>query len=87
MKKLFVLRPINDNAPPWTSHGMSLYDVSLAFVIRADDETEARMMAADSAGDEKTAGANPWTDRLLTSCLELGADGPSEIIVQDFNAG
>lgn len=51
MKKLWLLRPIDENSPPWTPW----YDKAFGFVIRAESEREARRMTesrTNITGDE-----------------------------------
>ena len=84
--KLFILRPITelDNDPwdPW-------YDKAFGFVIRANDEEEARKIADSNAGDENERyitikNNHPWLDEKYSTCNELTTDGESELIITDF---
>ena len=74
--KLWILRPINElsNWSPW-------YDKAFGFVVRAIDETTARIEASKQCGDE---GAEAWVDKSLSSCEELNLIGPTEVILRDF---
>ena len=54
------------------------------FVIRAETENVARVMAAQKAADE---GATTWMLAELSSCEELPQDGDASILLFDFNAG
>lgn len=63
---------------------MVIYDASNGFVVRAEDETRARLLASQHKGDE---GASTWMDPALSSCRELTVDGPEQMILRDFNAG
>lgn len=85
--KLWLLRPADWDAeaastrlPAWTPW----YDKAYGFVVRAADEAAARTAAAGRAGDE---GAEVWTDPASTSCVELMADGPAEVVMGDFMNG
>lgn len=60
------------------------YDSNYGFVIRAEDATTARDLAARNAGDEK---AGVWMDEIKTSCVLLLPEGEEEVIIADFNAG
>ena len=74
--KLFLLRAKRGH-PTWEPW----YDKAFGFVVRATDENEARLLASDNAGDE---GQDAWIDANASTCVELTADGPSEMILQDF---
>lgn len=90
--KLWLLRPVdglakNDN--PWEPW----YDKAFGFVVRAETEAEARDMAHAEAGDEtrgmflggKTADTNePWRNAKYSTCVELTAEGPAGVVMQDF---
>lgn len=52
-----------------------------AFVIRADSESEARVIAATQPGDE---GADFWKDPTRSSCEIVSSWGLSEVIVRHF---
>lgn len=57
------------------------------FVVRADDEAQARRLADSYAGgetDEWHTPAHPWLDPTYTTCVELTGDGPAEVILRDF---
>ena len=80
--KLFIIRPIDPNAPPWDPW----YDKCFGMVISAESEQEARLLAHEHGGDENGWGKNdhPWTDPLLSSCVELVAGDKAELIMKDF---
>lgn len=82
--KLWLLRPqenllSSDN--PWSPW----YDKNFGFVIRASSEEAARIMADETAADENR-GYRPWLDPKYSSCVELLAEGPAEVIIADFAA-
>lgn len=61
------------------------YDEYYRFLVRADDEEEARRIAAENSGDE---GAFVWMNEA--SCRELTWDRlilMSNVIMSSFNAG
>ncbi len=60
------------------------YDVAVAFVIRAEDEAEARKIASQDAGDE---GSSLWLDPRRSSCAILSDKGESKVICRDFKSG
>lgn len=64
--------------------GEPVYDCNYGFVIRADDASDARLMASKEMGDE---GADCWLSDDKSSCEELSQDGETAIILVDFNAG
>lgn len=85
--KLWLLRPVNDRAQPWTSDaGNPRYDVSMGFVVRAETDAEARRLAdAHTKEYELTHGA--WLDSALTTCVELPSEGDPGVVMSDFAAG
>ena len=60
------------------------YDCFDRFIVRANDELEARKLAAAESSDE---GEETWLDPKFSECQELTSDGPVEIILGSFNAG
>jgi hypothetical protein len=92
MMKLWVLKGnLKENkaltgiADPW--YGM--YDKAYGFVVRAETESKARMIAHKNGGGENKhiKNVNPWLDRSLSSCKELTTEGDSEMIIQDYLSG
>jgi hypothetical protein len=79
--KLYLLRPIDDH-PAWEPW----YDKAFGFVVRAPDEATARQMAQGAGGDEVgyTNTIPAWTEADMTTCVELTADGPAEVIIGDL---
>jgi len=91
--KLWILAPAenlsNDDNPwnPW-------FDKSFGFVVRAQNEKDARSYAHQSAGDEneeiflgrKTSETNsPWLDPKYSTCVVLTQDGDLGVIMSDFH--
>ena len=89
--KLWILRPIdgivNDN--PWEPW----YDKAFGFVVRAENETQARNFAHAEAGDENRGTflnkkisntKSPWLDKKYSTCEELQADGNKGVVMRDF---
>lgn len=76
MMKLYILKP---KFPPkkWEPW----YDKAFGFVVRAECETDARIIASKQAGDE---GADAWISSKHSSCFELTHEGSAEIIMRDF---
>ena len=70
--KLWELRPAGTPAP----------DTVIGFVVRAETETAARMLAREEAGAE---GGFVWLDDKLSTCVELLAEGDAGVIVADFD--
>lgn len=60
------------------------WDEADGFVVRAMTEDHARFLAAQEAGGE---GEDTWRASLKSSCVELSAKGPPNIILRDFKAG
>jgi hypothetical protein len=77
--KLYLLRPVNDQAGAWDPW----YDKAFGFVVRAVNEPAARALACEEYGDE---GEAVWLDPSQTTCEELTADGPQEIVLRDFHS-
>jgi hypothetical protein len=73
--KLFLLRPVAE-WKPW-------YDKCNGAVVRTTSEEEARKAMSQVSGDE---GVDVWLDPKLTTCVELSADGPPEMVISDFSA-
>ena len=71
--KLWILQPIE----PWDPW----YDRAFGFVVRAQTEQEARVLASTEAGDE---GGSSWQDEDKTTCYELTAEGFSCVVLRDF---
>lgn len=89
--KLWLLRPVND-LPEGDNPWEPWYDKAFGFVVRAETEEDARKVADENSGDEKRGEflrekiANttaPWIDAKYSTCIELTADGPQEMIIQD----
>ena len=54
-----------------------------AFVVRAENEEEARELASK----ENTFEAVHWLDKTVSTCEEIKIKGDKEIILSSFNAG
>jgi hypothetical protein len=52
------------------------------FVIRAANEDKARGLAASNCGDE---GPDAWLSERSSTCVELKADGPAGVIMEEYN--
>ena len=88
--KLWLLRPIikdKDKNPfvkgasphPWEPW----YDKVFGFVIRAETENIARVIAGVNAKHEADE-TNPWLEVGYSSCVELTLEGNEELIIVDF---
>jgi len=83
--KIYILRPICiENNNPFEG-----YDKVFGFVIRAKNESEARKIANQNAGNENgSLGVkNPWLDINYSTCEVLSKTGESEVIMSDFVSG
>lgn len=60
------------------------YDYTDSFVIRANDERGARIIASQESGDE---GAESWLDPRFSTCSLLSQHGPDGVVISSFNAG
>lgn len=88
---LFLLKPIHtEGDDPWSYE----YDACFGFVVRAENETEARLLAHNNAGDEnddcdgvgrrKSNTTTPWLDPKYSTCVVLKKDGDAGVIIKDF---
>jgi hypothetical protein len=76
--KLWLLRPVDESLELW----MPWYDRVFGIVVRAKDEAAARWLASSRAGDE---GPEAWLLSKHSTCVELRAEGPEEVIMEDYN--
>jgi len=73
---LFLLRQID---------GIADFDEVVEFVLLAEDEDHARLLASEAGhGDE---GAACWLSESTSTCEKLTRKGPARIIVRHFKAG
>jgi hypothetical protein len=90
--KLFHLFPKEnvEGENPWEPD----YDKAVGFVIRAENEQEARKIANDNGGDEVgeirnhayRTGGDLWLDGNFSQCIELTIDGEKGVIVRDLRS-
>jgi hypothetical protein len=76
--RLWMLRPLKDDSAPWLPY----YDCMFGFVVRAATEEAARSLAASNCGDE---GPDAWLSGRSSTCVELKADGPAGVIMEEYN--
>ena len=78
---LYLVRPVTGNLEkgPW----MPWYDKQFGILCRAENEAEARPMAASDAGDE---GKAAWLNPALTECIDVRDlyQGGPEVLMRDF---
>lgn len=84
--KLWLLRPEhwgdgggNEERGLWNPW----YDKCFGVVVRAGSEETARLLASAESGDE---GDEAWLSPARTTCEELTADGPAEVVISDFRS-
>lgn len=65
-------------------HKFVNYDEYDSFVVRAQNENKARIIASKDAGDE---GPKVWMNTEETSCGEIRCVGKERIILGSFNPG
>lgn len=83
--QLYLLKPrkiISHNINPWSPW----YDKAFGFVIRAENEEQARKIADENAGDENYGGEHPWLNSKQSTCVLLTNEGKQELVLRDFNA-
>jgi len=76
---LWILRPVKNlprNRSPWELW----YDKCFGFVIRAENEKEAREIAAKERGDEDK---KAWLSSEYSTCKVLFASGEKGMIIED----
>ena len=80
--KLWILKPIStDEGTAWSPW----YDKAFGFIVRAETEAMARIIADESAGNENDNAVLPWLDPSQSSCTELTPDGGAEgLVMMDF---
>lgn len=88
--KLYHLYPKEsiEGENPWEPW----YDKAFGFIVRAENEEEARIMANKEGGDETgeishsvyRTGGDPWLDSKLSECVELTNEGEKCVIMRDF---
>lgn len=59
------------------------YDEYDSMIVRAEDETHARVIASNNCGDE----GGVWTSRKKVTCEVLTPKGESGLVLGSFNAG
>lgn len=60
------------------------WDEARGFVVRAESEAGARLLASKRAGDEE---ADTWLNAKESSCEVIAREGEPEIILRDFFNG
>lgn len=60
------------------------YEQVETFVVAAEDEGQARKLAADACGGE---GERAWLDDSYSECLVLTATGLPRVVVRNFKSG
>ena len=79
--KLWLLRPIDEDSEdsawnPW-------FDKAFGFVVRAETELAARLVASARHGDE---GGAAWLLREQSTCDELMPSGVEEVVMIDYRS-
>lgn len=65
--------------------GGTRQDTLRSIVVRAENSTRARYLAADKAGDE---GCRTWQDPNMSTCEKIGSGpGDEAVICIDFHEG
>lgn len=87
--KLWLLGPMGDieGENPW----IPWYDKVFGFVVRAENEEEARKLADAQAGQENFPHWNgvqehPWLNPQLSMCQPLINEGIAGVILRNYNA-
>ena len=84
--KLWLLRPsekLSRDDSPW----VPWYDKTFGFVVRAETEEKARIIAQSNAGMEEYAAGGPvWINEEYSTCIELLPVGEPGMIIEDHSA-
>ena len=77
--RIYILKAREKLVPnPWSPW----FDKAFGFIVQAENELSARMIAASDAGDE---GDDVWLKPRFTSCeILLVDDNQTKIIMKDF---
>lgn len=82
--KIYELRPIGNLDPkddPWNPW----YDKCFGFVIVANNEQEARLLAHKNACDENTNNKTPWLHKKYSTCIEVESIGLPRVVIKDVD--
>ena len=81
---IYILRPSSVNTDPWSPW----YDKSFGFIVRAENEENARKIADENSGDENGEHGieHPWIDPQYSSCNILYSEGEECLIMEDFRS-
>lgn len=88
--KIFHLYPKEniEGENPWSPW----YDKVFGFVVRAENEEEARKLANEEGRNENCdirhtvnrTGGKPWLDSNFSECVELTEKGDKGVIIRDL---
>lgn len=81
--KLWMLKPKSETSIPWRPW----HDKVFCHIVRADTEPQARQIAMDNAGDEKSRTPDVWLNPDYSTCEPLSIEGDPGLIVRDFRSG
>lgn len=77
--KLWLLTAIETDGGPWDPW----YDKAFGMAVLAEDESHARLLAADECGDE---GTRAWLNAKHSTCVELLTEGDARVVLVDFRS-
>lgn len=82
--KLWLLTPVDENSAPWSPWD----DKAFGFVVRAETEDAARILADAAGADEnrEVKYVQPWLMPQYSMCVPLLEEGVPGIVIQDFHA-
>lgn len=81
--KLYELRPVDGlsiDDSPW----LPFYEKSFGFIVRAENEEQARRIATEYGGKEIRKNKEAWLNPELSSCNELLPEGEADLVMRDF---
>lgn len=78
--ELWILRPIDLEHPIWGKYD----DIAMGFVVCAESERDARVMAHINGGRESEDGRDAWLQRDLSTCERLTVPDERGVVIRDF---
>lgn len=90
--QLWIIRPV-ENLPEQNDPWFEKYDIALGFVVRAESEGQARILADRFAGSNDGTfhngyrWVNPWLETDYSTCEPLSHEGEEGVIIMDYYRG
>lgn len=84
--KLWLLEAREDLPKDSTNPWHPWYDKTFGFVIRAETEYQARLIATLKGDDELQGNKDAWLDSAYSTCVELLPDGELGVVLKNHHA-